>query len=75
VQTVQRPVGLNSVFILFQGARWHAAGPAVEFSTDRFVRIGEHGGFPVYREEGQTGTIYLSLLDGNAGMVAPYKSR
>jgi len=75
VQTVQRPVGLNAVFIQFQGARWYAAGPAVEFSADRFTRIGEHRGFNVYEGKGQPGTIYLSLLNGGAGLVAPYKTR
>jgi hypothetical protein len=75
VQTVQRPVGINAVFIQFQGARWYAAGPAVEFSADRFTRIGEHRGFNVYEEKGRPGTIYLSLLNGGAGLIAPYKTR
>jgi hypothetical protein len=75
VQTVQRPVGLNSVFIQFQGARWYAAGPAVEFSANRFTRIGEHRGFTVYQDKGKPGLIYLSLLTGGGGLVAPYKSR
>ena len=74
VQTVQRPVGLNSVFIQFQGARWYAAGPAVEFSADKFTRIGEHRGFTVFQEKGKPGFIYLSLLN-SGGLVAPYKTR
>ena len=75
VQTVQRPVGVNAVFIQFQGARWYAVGPAVEFSADRFTRIGEHRGFTVYEEKGKPGTIYLSMLNGGAGLIAPYKTR
>jgi len=75
VQTVQRPVGINAVFIQFQGARWYAAGPAVELSADRFTRIGEHRGFTVYEEKGKAGTIYLSLLNGGAGLITPYKTR
>jgi len=75
IQTVQRPVGINAVFIQFQGARWYAAGPAVEFSADRFTRIGEHRGFNVFEERGKPGTIYLSLLNGGAGLIAPYKTR
>jgi hypothetical protein len=75
VQTVQRPVGINAVFIQFQGARWYAAGPAVEFSADRYTRIGEHRGFNVYEDKGKPGTIYLSLLNGGAGLIAPYKTR
>ncbi len=75
VQTVQRPVGVNAVFIQFQGARWYAVGPAVEFSADRFTPIGEHRGFNVFEEKGKPGTIYLSLLNGGAGLIAPYKTR
>ncbi len=75
IQTVQRPVGLNTVFVEFQNARWFAAGPAVEYAPNRFTRIGEHRGFDVYQESGQPGTIYLSLLDGAPGLLAPYKSR
>ena len=75
IETAQRPVGLNNVFIEFQNARWFAAGPAVEFSSSRFTRIGEHRGFPVYQESGRTGTIYMSLLDGAPGLLAPYKTR
>ena len=75
IETAQRPVGLNNVFVEFQNTRWFAAGPAVEFSSSRFTRIGEHRGFAVYQEPGRTGTIYLSLLDGAPGLLAPYKTR
>jgi hypothetical protein len=75
IQTAQRPVGLNTVFVDFQDARWFAAGPAVAFTAGRFTRIGEHRGFDVYQENGRPGTIYLSLLDGAAGLLAPYKRR
>jgi hypothetical protein len=76
IQTAQRPVGLNNVFIDFQSTRWFAAGSAVEFSADRFTKIGEHHGFPVYQENGRTGgVIYLSLVQGTPGLVAPYQSR
>ena len=75
IQTLRRPVGLNSVFVDFQDARWFTAGPAVEFVADRFTRVGEHQGFAVYQESGKTGIIYLSLLEGAPGLLAPYKSR
>jgi hypothetical protein len=75
IQTAQRPVGLNTVFVDFQDVRWFAAGPAVAFTPGRFTRIGEHRGFAVYQENAQPGTIYLSLLDGAPGLVAPYKRR
>ena len=75
IQTVQRPVGLNSVFVDFRDARWFAAGPAVEYTPARFTRVGEHRGFAVYQESGQAATIYLSLLDGAPGLLAPYRRR
>ena len=75
IQTVQRPVGLNTVFVDFQGARWFSAGPAIEYSPDRFTPIGEHLGFPVYQLKGEPGVVYLALLQGTTGLVAPYKSR
>ena len=63
------------VFVDFQNARWFAAGTTVEYTPSRFTRIGEHRGFDVYQESGRPGTIYLSLLDGAPGLLAPYKSR
>jgi hypothetical protein len=75
IQTAQRPVGLNTVFVDFQDVRWFAAGPTVEFTPARFTRVGEHRGFDVYQENGQAGTIYLALVDGAPGLLAPYKRR
>ena len=75
IQTVQRPVGLNTVFVQFQGGRYFSAGPAVEYSPTRFSQIGEDRGFPVYQENGKPGVIYLSLLPGTPGLIAPYKAR
>ena len=75
VETVQRPVGINNVFLEFHNARWFAAGSAVEFATERFTRIGEHRGFPVYEETGRSGVIYVSLAQGAPGLVTPYKMR
>jgi hypothetical protein len=75
VQTVRRPVGLNNVFIDLDGARWFAAGPAVEFSSQRFARAGEYRGFPVYKENPGSDVIYLSLIPGAPGLVTPYKRR
>jgi hypothetical protein len=75
IQTVQRPVGLNAVFVEFQGARWFSAGSAVEYSADRFTPIGEHRGFTVYQQKEQPGVIYMALLPGTPGLVAPYRHR
>ena len=51
-------------------SRARAGSPPVQPSNSppiRFTRIGEHRGFDVYQENGQPGTIYLSLLDGARG--------
>lgn len=75
VETLQRPTGINNVYLEFRDVRWFAAGPAIEFSAERFVQIGERRGFPVYEEPGRPNTIYVSLVAGPPGLVAPYTSR
>ena len=75
IQTAQRPLGLNTVFVDFQNVRWFAAGGTVVYSPTLFTRIGEHRGFEVYQENAQTGTIYLSLLDGAPGLLTPYRRK
>jgi hypothetical protein len=75
LQTARRPVGLNSVYLDFDNARWFASGPAVEFSTDRFTRIGEHRGFPVYVDRARADVIYIPLVPGAPGLVSTYKRR
>ncbi|MGH8637665.1 MAG: hypothetical protein ACREUZ_11090, partial [Burkholderiales bacterium] len=75
LETARRPVGINRVFLQYDNARWFAAGPAVEFSQERFTRIGEYRGFPVYAEGGRTDTIYVPLLEGGPGLLTPYTMR
>jgi len=75
VESVQRPVGLNGVFLEYENARWFAAGPAVEFTPGRFKRVGEYRGFPVFMEEGRPDVIYVSLVSGPPGLLSPYKAR
>jgi len=75
VQTLRRPVGLNNVYIDYEGARWFGAGPAVEFSSQRFARAGEYRGFQVYKENDRQDVIYLSMIPGSPGLVTPYKRR
>jgi hypothetical protein len=60
------------VWVPYAGARWYSAGAAVSYSPDRFVRIGDYRGFPVYRPVGgPADVIYIpSVADGP---VAPYK--
>ena len=75
IETVQRPVGLNAVFLEFRDVRWYAAGPAVEFSSARFSRVGDYHGFPVYEGNDRKDTIYVSIVPGDPALVVPYRTR
>jgi hypothetical protein len=75
IQTVQRPVGLNGVYVQYQNARWFLAGPAVELTTDRFTKAGEYRGFQVYTERDHPELIYVALIAGSPGLISPYKVR
>jgi hypothetical protein len=75
IETAQRPVGLNAVYVAYSDRRWFAAGPAVEFETSRFARIGDYHGFAVYEANGQKDTIYVSTLADRSTLVVPYKAR
>jgi hypothetical protein len=75
VETLQRPTGLNAVFVTFDNRRWFSDGPAVEFDAARFVQVGEHRGFPVYQERGSTARIYVQLVGGEPGLLSVYRAR
>lgn len=74
-QTVRRPQGLNGVFIEYGSRKWFVDGPAVEYSADRYVRVGEYRGFAVYRRQGDDTRIYVPALSGSTGLLAVYRSR
>jgi hypothetical protein len=60
------------LWVLYDGARWYSAGPGVAYSDDRFDRIGEYHGFPVYRQkEGGQDRIYIPSVQG--GPIVPYE--
>ena len=67
-----RVPSILQVWVPFNGARWYSAGSAQPYAADRFVRIGEYHGFPVYRGK-TTGAnvIYIPSVEG--GAVAPYR--
>jgi hypothetical protein len=67
------PPGTRSGFwVLYDGARWYSAGPGVAHSEDRFDRIGEYHGFPVYRQkDGGEDRIYIPSVAG--GPIVPYE--
>ena len=65
------PTRNTGISIRFQGSDWFSAGPAVTFLPDRFARIGDHHGFPVYRDkQGDAARIYVTVVTN--GPVAPY---
>lgn len=80
-RTRSRAVGLqsipgsrsnNGIWLQFNGARWFSAGGAIPYSPDRFTPIGEHRGFPVYRDaRGKTDEIYVASVKD--GPLAPYR--
>ena len=75
IETVQRPVGLNAMFLEFRDTRWFAGGPAVRFADGQFTRVGDYHGFPVYEENGRKDVIFVSHVPGEPALVVPYKSR
>jgi hypothetical protein len=74
VESIPRPTATNGVWLNFNGGRYYAAGAAVPFSSDRFALVGQHEGFPVYREkEAGLEKIWVAVVNG--GPVAPYLKR
>jgi hypothetical protein len=68
--SVRRPVGINGVWITYDGQRWFADGKAVPLDS-HFTRSGRYHDFPVYRRPGDD-RVYLPTAEG---MVAPYGRR
>jgi hypothetical protein len=74
IETAQRPMGANGVWLAFNGARWYSRGPAAVFEPNRFTSVGEYRGFPVYREKnGSPDEIWVAVVKD--GPVAPYVRR
>lgn len=72
VESIPRPRSNSGIWLEFDGARYYSAGAAVPYSTDRFTRIGEHQGFPVYRDaHGASDEIFVAAVTN--GPLAPYK--
>jgi hypothetical protein len=64
----------NGVWLEFHGARWYSSGPAASFSSDRFERIGDYRGFPVYRDKTSAGDrLWVSVVKD--GPLAPYSRK
>jgi hypothetical protein len=74
-QTTLQPEGNKGIWIEYAGERYYADGAAAVFSQDRFTKIGEHSGFPVYRaaDDSNKGRIWVTTaIDGP---VAPFVKR
>jgi hypothetical protein len=73
VEAGTRPRGLNEIFVTYDGYRWRSAGTAIAFSEDRFERIGENRGSPVYVKRGRTAEPPVIYVPTRAGLVAPFE--
>jgi hypothetical protein len=75
METIQRPRhGTNGVWLDFVGVRWYSSGASASYSADRFTKVGEYRGFPVYVEKvGTKDTIWVQVTNG--GPLAPYARR
>jgi hypothetical protein len=68
------PRSNDGVWIDFQGTRYYSAGASVIYDATRFQNIGDHRGFPVYRETRNAGDrIYVAVLPD--GPLAPFTKR
>ena len=62
----------DGVWLEFKGVRYYLAGASVPNAPGRFERIGDHHGFPVYREaRGSSEMIYVAVVKD--GPLAPYR--
>lgn len=71
---LQRPTGLNAIFLTYEGARWRPAGPAVEFNETLFRAAGDYHGFPVFVDDPSSprAGARVIYLPARPGMVTPY---
>jgi hypothetical protein len=68
-----KPKGLNEIFVNYAGYRWKAAGKAVPLDDQRFTRIGDYYGYPVYAVRGDDTEVRTIYLPSRAGLIAPYE--
>ena len=73
--TTLQPQGNQGIWIEYDGARYFAGGAAAVFSADRFTRIGEYQGFPVYRAADDSNKDRIWVTSAIDGPVAPFVRR
>jgi hypothetical protein len=74
VESIPRPRGTNGVWVEFRGSRWYNDGPATSYAPNRFTRIADYRGFPVYRDRtSNRDEVWIPSVIG--GPLAPYARR
>jgi hypothetical protein len=63
------------IWVEFAGARYDSDGEAAVFSVDRFTKIGEYHGFPVYRAVDDVKKDRIWVTQVHDGPVAPFVKR
>jgi hypothetical protein len=72
VESIPPPRMNSGIWLEFDGTRWYSSGAAVPYSADRFTQVGDHCGFPVYREKaGKPDEIFVAAMKD--GPVAPFR--
>ena len=72
-QTLMRPESNDGIWIMYMGAKWLSAGPAVPLRAVDFQLVGDYAGFPVFARQGvKDDVIYLPT---RAGLIAPYRRK
>lgn len=62
----------SGIWLMFNGARYYSAGPAVSYSADRFTPIGAYHNILVYCERSRpTDEIFVPVVKG--GPLTPYR--
>src|ERR1041385_272918 len=75
VETARRPQGNMGIWIEFGGTRYYSDGHAAVFTPDRFTKIGEYRGFPVYTANDDTKKDRIWVTAAQDGPVAPFVRR
>jgi hypothetical protein len=74
IESIPAPHANDGIWLQFNGRRWYSAGAAAPFSPDRFTRVGEYHGFPVYKDPNSSkDEIWVAVVID--GPVAPYERR
>src|SRR5688572_20004206 len=72
-QTLMRPESNDGIWIMYMGAKWLSAGPAVPLRAADFQLVGDYAGFPVFARQGvKDDIIYLPT---RPGLIAPYRRK